>query len=268
MRNYNMITFYLRNYMTMKTRVIDSGMLFLKVGFVILLSMVPIKNELRSDSREVILKVPIFKINAYMMGMEEMDKEVYSDLQDNIDYLNEEFEGKIGFQFDNLHLDIDGAYLPDLYSNFYKGAGEIVNDIVAPIEQTGAINLFIFHTYCNEGTDQALMGFTPVLRSAHHKYSETSPNFDRIYIAYEGLENQSTLVHEMGHFLGLKHPWEISEYEKKSQGIVHDNEAHNHMTYGHEVDHFTRQQLEIMRRNALDYRQYLAERIVSVSFTP
>lgn len=268
MANYNMITFYLRNYMTMKKRVIESGMLFLKVGMVMLLCITPITNELMSDSKDVILKVPMFKINAYMMGMEEMDKQAYSDLQYNIDYLNEEFEGKIGFELDNLHLDVDGAYLPDLYNNFYRGADEVVNKLVSPIEQAGAINVFIFHTYCEEGTDQALMGFTPVLRSAYHKYSEASPSFDRIYIAYEGLENQSTLVHEMGHFLGLKHPWEITEYEKKSLGIMHDNEDHNHMAYGNEVDHFTRQQLELMRKNALDYRQYLAERVVSVSFTP
>jgi len=254
--------------MTMKRRVIKSGTVFLKIGLIMLLGMMPLSNELKSDAKEVRINVPIMKINAYMMGLEEMDTEVYSNLQYNIDYLNEEFEGLIGFQLENLHMDVNGAYLPDLYSNFYIGEGEMVNDLVSPIEQKGAINLFIFHTYCKEGTDQALMGFTPVLRSAYDKYSDASPSFDRIYVAYEGLENSTTLVHEMGHFLGLKHPWEISEYEKKSLGIVYDNEKKNHMTYGNEVDHFTSQQLEIMRRNALDYRQYLAEKVVSVSFTP
>lgn len=254
--------------MTMKRRVIESRTAFLQVGMIMLLSIMPIKNELLSDSREIRINVPILKINAYMMGLEEMDTEAYSNLQYNIDYLNEEFEGRIGFELNNLHMDIKGAYLPDLYGNFYQGEGEMVNDIVAPIEQEGAVNVFIFHTYCLEGTDQALMGFTPVLRSAYHKYSAASPSFDRIYIAYEGLENQTTLVHEMGHFLGLKHPWEISENEKKSLGILVDNEDHNHMGYGHEVDHFTSQQLELMRRNALDYRQYLAKKVVSVSMTP
>ncbi len=252
----------------MKGRVVDSGMRFLKVGMIMILSIMPLKSELISDSRDIVLNVPILNINAYMMGLEEMDKEAYSDLQDNIDYLNEEFEGKIGFKLNNLHMDVNGAYLPDLYGNFYKGEGEMVNEIVAPIEQEGAVNVFIFHTYCNEGTDQALMGFTPVLRSAYHKYSDASPSFDRIYVAYEGLENQTTLVHEMGHFLGLKHPWEITDHEKLRLGIKPDNEANNHMTYGNDVDHFTSQQLEIMRRNALDYRQYLADRVVSVSFKP
>jgi len=254
--------------MTMNRRVIKAGTMFLKVGLIMLLSIMPIMEEVKSDSKEIRINVPILKINAYLMGLSEMDTEVYSNLQYNIDYLNEEFEGLIGFQLENLHIDISGAYLPDLYSNFYIGEGEIVNDIVAPIEQEGAINLFIFHTYCKEGTDQALMGFTPVLRSAFHKYSDASPNFDRIYIAYEGLENQTTLVHEMGHFLGLKHPWEITEYDKKSLGIIQSNEHQNHMTYGSEVDHFTSQQLELMRRNALDYRQYLADKVLSVSFTP
>lgn len=252
----------------MQKRVINSGTSFLKVGIMLLLSFIPIKNELKSDTREVILKVPVLKINAYMMGMEDMDQDVYSNLQNNIDYLNQEFEGKVGFELNNLHIDVNGAYLPDLYNNFYRGEGEEVNKLVSPIEQQGSVNVFIFHTYCNEGTDQALMGFTPVLRSAHDKYQTATPTFDRIYIAYEGLENQTTLVHEMGHFLGLKHPWEITDYEKKSIGIKHDNEQHNHMTYGSDVNHFTFQQLEIMRRNALDYRQYLAEKVVSVSFQP
>lgn len=246
----------------------SSGMYFLKFGMMLLLSFIPVKNELKSDTRDIILKVPVLKINTYLMGMEEMDQDVYSNLQNNIDYLNQEFEGKIGFELGNLHIDVNGAYLPDLYKNFYRGEGEIVNDLVAPIEQQGAVNVFVFHTYCNEGTDQALMGFTPVLRSAYNKYESSSPNFDRIYMAYEGLENQTTLVHEMGHFLGLKHPWEITEYEKKSIGIKHDNEHHNHMTYGNEVNHFTYQQLEIMRKNAIEYRQYLTDRIVSVSLQP
>ncbi len=252
----------------MYKRVKNSGTGFLKLGVMLFLSLIPIKNELKSETREVVLKVPVLKINAYLMGMEEMDQDIYSNLQNNIDFLNQEFEGKIGFELENLHIDETGAYLPDLYSNFYKGEGELVDEIVSPIEQEGAVNVFVFHTYCHEGTDQALMGFTPVLRSAHHKYQSVSPTFDRIYIAYEGLENQTTLVHEMGHFLGLKHPWEISEYDKKSIGIHHDNENHNHMAYGNDVDHFTRQQLDLMRRNAIDYRQYLASRVVSVSFQP
>ncbi len=246
----------------------SSGMYFLKFGVLLILGFIPIKNEFKSDARDIVVQVPVMKINAYMMGMEEMDQSVYSNLQNNIDYLNQEFEGKIGFELDNLHIDVNGAYLPDLYNNFYRGEGEFVNQLISPIEQQGAINVYIFHTYCNEGTDQALMGFTPVLRSAHNKYESASPNFDRIYMAYEGLESQTTLVHEMGHFLGLKHPWEITDYEKKCMGIVHDNEQHNHMAYGNEVNHFTYQQLEFMRKSAMDHRQYLADRVVTRSLQP
>ena len=252
----------------MEKRVMNTGLYLLKFGMMLILSFIPIKNELKSDMRDIVLKVPVLKINTYLMGMEDMDQDVYSNLQNNIDYLNQEFEGKIGFELGNLHIDVNGAYLPDLYQNFYKGEGRLVNDLVAPIEQEGAVNVFVFHTYCDEGTDQALMGFTPVLRSAYHKYESASPSFDRIYLAYEGLENQTTLVHEMGHFLGLKHPWEITDYEKKCIGIQHDNEKHNHMTYGNDVNHFTYQQLEIMRKNAMNHRQYLADRIVSVSMQP
>jgi len=73
------------------------------------------------------------------------------------------------------------------------------------------------------------------------------------------------LVHEMGHFFGLKHPWEISSIAKHRLGIrnSHD-EAKNHMSYGNEVETFTSQQLEEMRRYALNYRKYLMDRVVRV----
>ena len=141
----------------MEKRVIKKGRNFLRIGMMLVLSFLPIKNELKSDTKEVILKVPVLKINAYMMGMEDLDQDVYSNLQNNIDYLNQEFEGKVGFELNNLHIDFNGAYLPDLYKNFYKGEGELVNEVVEPIEQEGAVNVFIFHTYCNEGTDLSLI---------------------------------------------------------------------------------------------------------------
>jgi len=202
------------------------------------------------------------------MGMDEIDKKIYANIDHNIQYLNQEFEGYIGFEMNNLHLDVHSAWLPDLYSSFYRKGAERINQLVEPIEEGGAVNLYVFDTYCEDDTDRALMGFTPVLRSAYHKYKSSTPSFDRIFIAYDGIEDQSTLVHEMGHFLGQKHPWEMTEYARKAIGIIKGNVENNHMSYGAEVNHFTRQQLEQMRKHALEYRSYLADRVISVSLAP
>lgn len=232
------------------------------------LSFAPLCFTSFSNFKEVYFKVPILKVNVYLMGMEEIDKKIYANIDQNFQYLNQEFEGYIGFEMNNLHLDVNSAWLPDLYSNFYRKGADKINQLVNPIEEQGAVNLYVFDTYCEEDTDQALMGFTPVLRSAHYKYKSASPGFDRIFIAYEGIEDQSTLVHEMGHFLGQKHPWELTEYARKAIGLINSNVDNNHMSYGHNVNHFTRQQLEQMRKHALEYRSYLADKIISVSLTP
>lgn len=252
----------------MRKRVIDLSTMCSRAMVLAILLAIPIQNQLFSNFKEVYFQVPILKLNVYLMGMEEMDPSVYAEIDQNIEFLNQEFEGRIGFELNNLHMDYNTAYLPDLYSNFYKGGGGQINELVKPIESKGAINLYVFETFCEDGTDKALMGFTPVLRSAHYKYRSASPSFDRIFMAYDGLIDKSTLVHEMGHFLGQKHPWELTEYDRKSIGIINDNVMQNHMSYGQDVNHFTHQQLEAMRLHAISYRTYLAERLISVSLNP
>lgn len=212
-----------------------------------------------------VMETPVMRINVYMMGMTEVDPEITVLVNENIDFLNEEFEGVIEFEFNQFFMDHEHAYLPDLHKEFmnFEEASSIDN-LIKPIEVKGAINVFLFDTYAEKGTNQALMGFTPRLKEQQDTYSVNSPNFDRIFMAYEGLGNKSTLVHEMGHFLGLHHPWELSGSTKLAFGIrTNVEESHNHMSYGPDVNKFTSQQLESMRKHALQYRKYLMDRVVS-----
>ncbi len=218
----------------------------------------PAKNNLTPK------QIPVLNINFYMMGRDNLDMDVPLKIGENVEYLNQEFEGEILFELNEIFMDSQGAYLPDLYQNFRRGAHAEINRIVKPLEKKGGVNVYLFDTYCEENSSTALMGFTPRLKMREETYAVNSPNFDRIYMAYQGLEDRSTLVHEMGHFLGLKHPWELGPGDKYQMGLRNAAEINtNHMAYGANVSSFTKQQLEKMKMHALKYRTYLMSKIIS-----
>jgi len=206
----------------------------------------------------------VINVNFYMMGREDLDTKIPLKIGENIEYLNQEFEGEILFEINEIFMDSEGAYLPDLYNNFRRGAHAHINNLVRPLEKKGGVNVYLFDTYCEENTTSALMGFTPRLKMREESYATNSPKFDRIFMAYEGLEDKSTLVHEMGHFLGLKHPWELGPGDKYHMGLKNASVINmNHMAYGANVSSFTKQQLRKMKSHALKYRTYLMSRIIS-----
>jgi len=241
-----------------------------KIADMLLLYLLPVvfshSNLLMTSStpieKDIYIEVPTMKINFYIMGKEEVDESIMIDVQLNMDYLNEEFEGKIKFFFDNQK-----AYLPDIYKALLDLDDDWVDEIVSPIETQGSLNVFIFETYAEEGLGAALMGFTPLLPNNQEDYGLISPEFDRMYIAYKGLSKKSTLVHEIGHFLGLKHPWEMSALKKQILGFnKKSDELNNHMSYHHTVNKFTPEQLEHMRVFALKYRSYLFEQTEWIAY--
>ena len=216
-------------------------------------------------SERMVKELPVMRVNVYMMGREDVDESITIKIFENIEYLNDAFQGEVSFVFNELFMDPNHAYLPDIYKSYSAGSKEIIAPIVKPIEKKGAINIYLFDTYAENGRNDALMGFTPLLSSRQSAYATNSPRFDRILMAYEGLEGNKTLVHEMGHFFGLKHPWEISTFAKHRLGIKNKtDESKNHMSYGQSVQEFTPQQLEDMRVYALKYRKYLMDRVVRV----
>lgn len=207
-------------------------------------------------------EVPVLRLNFYMMGKDVVDESITLKIGENIDYLNQEFEGKVKFVLNELIMESQHAYLPDLHIDFFKQRGYRLNQLIHPIEKKGSVNIYLFETYKPDGQDAALMGFTPILRMKQSSYDANSPRFDRIFIAYPGLEDMSTLVHEMGHFLGLRHPWEMNTIDQDLMGLVSDDIIKiNHMTYEFSVSDFTDEQLERMRDFALRFRKYLVENV-------
>lgn len=213
------------------------------------------------------LEVPTFKINFYLMGKSEVCDSTIANIEANLEYLDTEFEDKIKFKPDYYLFDGQSAYLPDIHLALLKGEDDWVTDIVSSVEIKGRLNVFVFDTYTPANSNQSLMGFTPILRDKQEDYGAISPEFDRMYIAYESLLKKTTLVHEIGHFLGLQHPWEMSMHSKQQFGLVKQTDQDdNHMSYHHDVHKFTTQQIEHMRLFALEYRSYLLEEINWIAF--
>lgn len=228
---------------------------------------VGVKNSRGLDEGLSSVAVPMMKVNFYMMGLDSIDTDFIKGISENIDYLNQEFEEQVKFELNDILIDPNKAYLPDLHKDAFTEEETVINRLVEPIESKGAINVYLFDTYYLDGTNQALMGFTPTIAGRHDIYENTSPRFDRIFMAYAGLESRTTLVHEIGHFLGLEHPWEMSNFSKRMMGL-HDHKAalHNHMTYNDEVNGFTTEQLERMREFTLKFRRYLVSDIDHLAY--
>ncbi len=203
------------------------------------------------------IEVPTMEVNFHLMGRNEIDNKIEISINQNIDYLNQEFEGSILFLIHDITFHPQRAYLPDLHTSYLNPPESPVMDKVKEIESPGQINIFVFDTYSKNGRSE-MTGFTPILSAFHHTYKDNSPTFDRMFIAYPGLSDNSTIVHEMGHFLGLKHPWEMDLSDQQVLGLNNDlTAATNHMTYHRDVDHFTKEQLKTMQRFAIDNRAYL-----------
>lgn len=197
-----------------------------------------------------------------MMGMSEIDQTTAAHINANVIYLNQEFEGRILFKVGNIGTSSQHAYIPDIHSEYISNESSTYVDMVASVEDAGNINVFLFDTYTKNDGVTAMTGFTPVLSAYHSTYASNSPQFDRLFIAYPGLENKSTLVHEMGHFLGLHHPWEMHSLDQELMGFNADNSSEtNHMTYHHDVDHFTVEQLDRMHHFAMQFRSYLIKKV-------
>lgn len=238
--------------------------LTLILGLILLINVPQVEAQEQHTSNRSVSKVPVYKVNFYMMGMDSIDEKITISIGDNIKYLNEEFEGQIQFELEELFMDVNHAYLPDLHSDYKKRKSYRIESTVRAIEQQGAINIFLFKTYSHDGSNQALMGFTPIFKARHGIYQEASPRFDRIFLSYSSLAEKNTLVHEMGHFLGLKHPWELTTIGQRSAGINNDNILNvNHMTYNSGVSDFTDLQLKQMHQFTMEYRLYLVKRIVT-----
>ena len=63
-------------------------------------------------------ELPVMRVNVYMMGREEVDESISVKIFENIEYMNEAFQGQIAFVFNELFMDPNHAYLPDIYQSY------------------------------------------------------------------------------------------------------------------------------------------------------
>jgi hypothetical protein len=204
------------------------------------------------------LQIPVLELNFYTMGRTDVDPSTLFKIKQNVAFLNEEFENVMKFEVSDIVADEGHALLPDLHKEYFNVQQLTVDSLLEVIEKQGSINIYIFETYAKDDLSSELMGFTPIFKEAFGEYAEVTPSFDRIFISYSSLDKQSTIVHEMGHFLGLDHPWEMNEEEKSAMGLQTSSSVElNHMAYGSKVCTFTKQQLLSMHDFTLNFRNYL-----------
>lgn len=213
------------------------------------------------------IEVPVFRVNFYMMGLDEVSSDITINIRENIEFLNQEFEGRIIFEMGDLKMHDQHGYIPDIHQDYLQKNKTKINELISPVEEKGGINVFLFETYLSEDSTTAMMGFTPILSAQHKKYEAISPQFDRLFIAYPGLSSKTTIVHEMGHFLGLSHPWDMNSINRDLMGFYEEGSERNHMTYHPEVNHFSQQQLYRMQHFALNFRRYLVKEVRTMTIS-
>ena len=215
-----------------------------------------------SDKVPYVEGTPVLRLSFHILETSHSSEDLLNQVESGVDYLNTEFEGMVKFETKSINFSPRKALLPDIYHDFYNQDLALIADVISSLESKGDLNIFVCNTYFEENIEAELMGFTPILRARQYAYEQNSPLFDRMYISFSGLEGRQTLVHEMGHFLGLKHPWEMHSIDQKLMGLANDNEeSENHMTYHKDANHFTKEQLARMQSYALLFRTYLCDRI-------
>ncbi len=201
--------------------------------------------------------VPVFEISFYALGKATLTDSLETLVQENMVYLNREFKGQIKFVKSSIITTPYHKSLDVLYEDFVYDRGVKIQQIAETIESPGRINVYLCYAQQIPEGKQAMLGFTPILKAKQQYYAQLMPKFDRLYITYEGLQVRSTLVHEMGHFFGLSHPWEMSEIDQELMGLKTSEAIRNHMSYHPNVEKFTEEQLARMHHFALHFRNYL-----------
>ncbi len=203
--------------------------------------------------------VPILSVNFYLLDYTGfVDTIISSQIEHNIAFLNQEYEGKVKFVQGTTVKDGGKVYLPEIYDDFYASDGEVIKNFTERLELQGGVNIYICRTYLDEDGTAELLGFTPVLKAKQYAYKLNTPRFDRIFMSYSGLNDKTTIVHEMGHFLGLHHPWRLHPINLELQGLTSEKIIEdNHMSYSDSVHEFTAEQLDRMQHFALQFRRYL-----------
>lgn len=189
-------------------------------------------------------------------------------IQETHTNLNLAFKKTIIFKWNSILLyhPIDSIKLPALYKSLVSRDTEFdyLNYVINTYSFTGFYNVFLIKTDFTPG--DILLGFTPVSGNEDFNvYQKNQPGYDNAFISYETvIDNEflteNTLIHETGHWLGLEHPWEMSDSTKVLMGLKNKMKyCINYMNYNCYTSEFTHQQLNFMHNFAKKYRKYLVK---------
>lgn len=232
------------------------------------------------DSAEKILKkndnlvvtswetIPTFEMQFQLSGYETQaasfeDENSLSQIEFSIDssltMVNEIFSPAVQFGRDPMiwYFDPGGYSLYDIREMILGNNKERqkYKEWLAERVSDSTMTVFVMPTYeTDRGT---LLGFTPVLANQLHYYAEDSPDYDVIFISYQGLRKGTTLAHECGHWLALPHVFDLPDDEQERLKLAEVWE-HNVMNYGKLLTDIDISQLELAALSATTNRSYLS----------
>lgn len=257
-----------------RSRKVD-GMVF-AYGLLIIsmiLSLFNCNPEIRKDSTIAPITSPvdtvrydrevIVKLNVINNSTRDIDKHLLR----NINTFNESLKGLIRLELlDSIYIQSIPFDMIDIIEWY-----NIRDPRLDPIYQHDmkwTLNIYIadseylFDMHTNDREDDVMkMGFTPVSKTPNAEtYRWISPTLDRVYVTAEGLENDQTFIHEIGHYFGLSHPEDLTREELERIGITTWKQySSNFMTSFNCTNEFTEEQKLWMRDNAIILRYYLID---------
>lgn len=179
--------------------------------------------------------------------------------------LNIAFHNRFKFNIDttNIQIHIEPITIIEIYNNLKYNNGAIYLKLVQTYSKKNTINIYIIPSITDgeKINDRVLLGFTPILEKFDYKYDVYTPIYDNIFVSHD-LNNKKeiyiTIIHEIGHYLGQKHVFDLTYDEQLKSGI---NSKHlvkyNYMNYGDSINNFTDIQVNDMEEFLYDNRFYL-----------
>lgn len=178
-------------------------------------------------------------------------------VKENLATLNDAFSNSVVFIQDEPIIKSEvKTILPELYQMYVENSSDF--DTIRIHSKKGNINVFLMPTIEDTLKGQVLLGFTPIYQDWFEGFERVSPRMDNLFVSYDGLFKGSTLTHEMGHFMGLAHPFQMDFEERKELGLAEEKAiCTNFMNYNCFVNEFTGKQINLMQYFAKTYRNYL-----------
>lgn len=207
------------------------------------------------ESREA-LHLPLsFRVVGFY-NAEQLDS-IRQNIGAAVQHLNEVSEGVLTYSATAPRHIVQSLELREMYQAFAKTP----NAYDAFVAATASLDTLTVYITTSSSTEAGkLLGFTPELPTDDDNLERMRRDtaraklFGHVFVASDGL-TAGTLAHEVYHWLGLAHPWEISEDDRRVLGIdAPDVLDANLMSYSDRQRSLTSQQLASAHHYAQTYR--------------